>query len=472
MSCPEFSFYRRSGIQRLRLTNDGRSNMGLQKDQQREFEFAVTGHKKRECRKRKTCYQWMLACPSTSQDDSFEIDEINSEKLRSLSPILVDNTHTRSGLCSSTFLKDSKLKSVSLECSSLTNLELLGHRYSRNRTATSFSEISCSEKSHTSSNASPSFQFEDMASTAGSSNLKAHFATTTHNEFEKESKVIFASCDSICTNCDENDDVDSDWTTVPDSPPLEVVLSSASNHFSNTSSTLLETFPSFEDNDDDERLSDISIFSSRPLSEKSNSQVPSESDSDIFREHNDDVDDSETVCGNDSIGDLLIHEVEPDDANVGDEILAESIPSTTALQSRKNDSEEVPFHKPCHRLSKLAETLRKRMLLSSSDLAMWKCENPKEQPVKKVAVASTIIQWGIYWTLLKSVEDSGTTHTFDSQPMRKSSHARSIEHTDKQSGGNISQELFSEQEVFFLYQPLSKLNTPAGEFILAPRYYR
>lgn len=267
-----------------------------------------------------------------------------------------------------------------------------------------------------------------------------------------------------------------------------------STHSSASSSTLLETLPpsqsQYGKSQESKSFSDISerYFSSQSENNATGKAIKIRhtfSDNDVFQGHPSDSSDlpSSSALGNrsrDSFLDLTIHETEPNDSTFEAE---ESQPMQAAdfgMADFEETTEELMQQKQT-RLSKLAEALKKRVLISSSDLAIWKCERRKQQPAREVTLVSVTEQWGICWSVVKSSKDSTTAQIIDSEPVKKlvevvpvnirSPERGSVGENEDGCSHDSSSEK-SSQETYVLYHPLSKLNTLLGEVFIAPRYYR
>ncbi|KAM3719473.1 Translation initiation factor [Dirofilaria immitis] len=257
----------------------------------------------------------------------------------------------------------------------------------------------------------------------------------------------------------------------------------------------------YQDLNENETFSNLDFVNSSLNfeSDKSIMTQHSRSDNEIFQNHIICIDDSESVAttseqSRDCFVDITIHEMEPSDlifetkeANdlaLETKVFVQSTSSLAGNQSKiddfHNENDEAIYQKQYYRLSKLAETLKKRLFIGSSDLAMWKCEKLKQNPAKRVTVISSVEQWGFCWTLVKNVNDSRTAHIMDSEPMKKTIDVLSRNNSQKRRKTDDgrendcchdSSEQTSEKN-FFFYRPLSKLNTCLGEFVLSPRYYR
>lgn len=209
---------------------------------------------------------------------------------------------------------------------------------------------------------------------------------------------------------------------------------------------------------------------------------------DVSQSHTVCVDDCGSICSTgeqstDCFLDVTIHEIQPSDPDFNNELFVQSTSPSEANQlsicNFQDGNDEIPHQKQYYRLSKLAETLKKRLFISSSDLVMWKCEDLKQNPVEQVTVVSNVVQWGFCWTLAKNISDSKIIHIVDSEPMKRTTdvHFKDKNKAKRNSGDKESRrcnnsEHQTSEETFSLYQPISKLTTSSGEFILSPRYYR
>ncbi|VDN33552.1 unnamed protein product, partial [Gongylonema pulchrum] len=257
-----------------------------------------------------------------------------------------------------------------------------------------------------------------------------------------------------------------------------------------SSSTLLETLPpspsQFGKSQDGRYFSDISerCVASQPEgfeSEKVITVRRARSDSDVFQDSP-----SVSTSGdqlNDSLLDVTIHETqEPNDSACeagGPDQSANVAPLTAGDLWETAEGEAGAGQKHHHRLSRLAEALKKRMAIKCSDLAMWKREPQSQQPVHKITLSSVTEQWGICWSMGRCMADLADVHIIDSEPLRKleviSAKSKNHKENENESTEAATSSQHSEHmlpDVYTLYHPLPKLNIQIGEVFLAPRYYR
>ncbi|VDM37471.1 unnamed protein product [Toxocara canis] len=107
-----------------------------------------------------------------------------------------------------------------------------------------------------------------------------------------------------------------------------------------------------------------------------------------------------------------------------------------------------------HRLSKLAEALRRRMQMLRSDIAMWRCDDDiRQKGAMRVHLNdnATAVHWGVYWT-----------HGFEKSTEKKVliADSEAINLKAPEVNGCIE-----------LYEPIVRLEGDSSEIVLlAPRY--
>lgn len=119
------------------------------------------------------------------------------------------------------------------------------------------------------------------------------------------------------------------------------------------------------------------------------------------------------------------------------------------------------------KLTKLAEMLKQCIRSSSSDLAMWKCDNNKDnRPEIEVEVFSSFYQWGIHCSSCRLLSSAKNVLVMDSQHFRLNN---STNHRSETAEENSSSCLTNKISI---YQPICMLEKADDELLLiAPRYY-
>ncbi|EFO26592.2 hypothetical protein LOAG_01896 [Loa loa] len=493
MEWPKFDFAKYSYIQSQRLSSARKSNCGLKKNRSKtcrslapDFENIT---KKRSSTKRNivqnesiiTLHQQISpnSNPSTCARDLFQMNrKINTEKIPPLSPILINGFLKNATAYSPAPLKDSNLNVKEMLISMRTD--------SVNLVATNTSHC---EDPIILESPEPVF-------------IPLHFSLQRskviprNQTFTNQSKLST----SFATAAKESGNLNSKcWKNgkTNHSPKLHASSKTAvsiSAHSLDNSLISLETLPLFEIHrkslHKNENSPNLNFINSQ-LSTETDESITirhTRSNSDVLQNHTVCIDDSESVATKDEHSHDcfldVIHEIEPNNPDFETKVFVQSISSPATNQLKiygfQNESVEVIHQKQYHRLSKLAETLKKRLFIGSSDLVMWKCEEPKQHPVRQVTMISKVEQWGFCWTLVKNISDSEIAHIVDSEPMKRTAKVLSRYRNQRERNVGDDQEsrrryVLSQRTsegTFCLYQPLSKLNTSSGEFILSPRYYR
>ncbi|VDK69323.1 unnamed protein product [Litomosoides sigmodontis] len=459
MDWPKFDFAKRSYVQRSqRLSNVKKSNFGTKKSHPKvcrsvvtDFENVKPGKKESSTRKNtagrestRALYQQVLPSnrsPTYLQGDSSQMKEkVKRERIPPLSPILINGFLKNPKACSTEPLEEANTSSTNLVAASISHCEGPHSKQmllSGETRGTSFSN---------------------------QSQLGKAFATTEQS-------------DNCSLKCGGN----SNCSLKLHASPL---IAATSVHSLNSSQMSLETLPpsqvDCEDVNENESFPKLGFISSQ-LSLESDESITmrhAPSDSDVFQTHTGCVDEPESVTtgseqSRDCFLDVTIHDIEPAyETELFPQNTLLSVGNELTVYDLQKESSETAHQKQSHRLSKLAETLKKRLFISSSDLAMWKCEEPKQHPIRQITVTSSVQQWGFCWTLARSVGDLEVAHIVDSEPMKKTVHMTTSGEGVGKTKGESDDEGSSSDAIFALYQPLSKLSTSSGEFILSPRYYR
>uniref|UniRef100_A0A915Q6Y7 Uncharacterized protein n=1 Tax=Setaria digitata TaxID=48799 RepID=A0A915Q6Y7_9BILA len=501
MEWPKFDFVKCSYSQRRQLPDNGKSNCGLKKGRRKAYRSFVTdfeninsvkeegsaGKKTVQNRSTVTLHQH-----TGSKKDSFQVDEkLNTKRIPPLSPVLV-NGFLRNPLAYSLENSNSNMAEIltSAKCTSLLNPVPVNILQCRSSTTPEFSK-SIFTPSHSKklllSDINPIFSSRRSEVISEGHDFGNFLGTSDSSIIALKKFEDLTECADICDlKCRGNNKANHDTKLLP---PSRTVTSR--NIHSSTSSLIFPETPSSSERDRKHlnRNENSPNLTSSPLAYLSDTPSTVQdvrSCSDALQNHSLCVDDSGSVftAGEQSLdcfSDVTIHEVEASDLDF-ESMKSTSSPSGNRLKiyDIQDENDEMIYQRPHHRLSKLAETLKRRMLIGSSDLAMWKCEKPKQRPVRQVTVTSSAEQWGLCWTLIKNVNGSETVHVIDSEPIKRAvvqfSRKRSLERNanDGQQGCTPldSSQQTSNEGIFNLYQPLSKLTTFSGEFILAPRYYR
>ncbi|VDO27981.1 unnamed protein product [Onchocerca flexuosa] len=509
MEWPKFDFAKCSHSQRHRLSSVGKSSCGLKKNRSKVFRSLTVDFENIKSRKKEnltegntvqnesiiTLHQQMspnrnpLIC---AQGNSFQMNrKVNAERVPPLSPILVNG-----------FLKDSIAHlPKALKNSNLDAAEIL-----TSRCTDSINPILYCEDPIILESPGLIFTPSDskqllLSSESLTFSLQRSKVVPRNKNFASQSE----NSTFFVTVAEESDNLNSNYKKSGKKASYRLKLHASSSIATptstqslNSSLTSLETLPPSQIEYKSLNRTDTSPNLNFE-SDKSITMQHKRSDGDVSQNHTVYVDDSESVADTDEQSrdcffDITINEIESNDSifetkETNDsafetKLFVQSKSSPAGNQSKIYDFydeiDEASHQKQYHRLSKLAETLKKRLLISSSDLAMWKCEKPKQHQARRVTVISSAEQWGFCWTLVKNVNDSRTAHIVDSEPMKKTMDVvcrnRSLKEKnagDGQEGRDCHDSLQQTSEkTFILYQPLSKLNTSLGEFILSPRYYR
>ncbi|CAG9535624.1 unnamed protein product [Cercopithifilaria johnstoni] len=506
MEWPKFDFAKRSHVRSRRLSSAGKSNSGLRKSYPNVCRSLTADFENIKFRKKESLTKGNTAqnesivtlrqqalqnssSPIRSQRNPFQMNgKMNKERIPPLSPILVNG-----------FLKNpTTYLSTPLRRSS-SNLEemLTSLRYTSSinpvGTSISYCESPIARESPEPLLTPPYAKQLLLSDGNPTFSLQRSVVTQRSQTFDNQSQVssfvtIAEKSNNLSSKCRKNGKKVNHSTKLRAFPSIAASISA---HSLDSSLTSVETLPPSQTDcknlNKDENFPKLDFISSQ-LSFESGESITTRhtgSDSDVFQTHTVCVDDSDSVTttsekSRDCFLDITIHEIEPSDPSFERELFVQNTSSATnqlKIYDLQEENDETPHQKQYHRLSKLAETLKKRLFISSSDLVMWKCEEPKQQPIRQVAVISNVEQWGFCWTLVKDVSDFETAHIVDSEPMKKITDVMSRNRSEKARNTNDDNEGqrchdSPSQETFFLYQPLSKLSTSTGEFILSPRYYR
>uniref|UniRef100_A0A0R3RSD8 DNA replication ATP-dependent helicase/nuclease n=1 Tax=Elaeophora elaphi TaxID=1147741 RepID=A0A0R3RSD8_9BILA len=491
MEWPKFDFVKRSHRLSAR-----KSNASFKKGRPQVCRSLVVDFENVKCRKKgsstkeNSAQNHQQVLPNSDsliclQGNPFQMNgKINIEKIPPLSPILVKGFLKNPVACPSMPLKESNSNLEEMLTSSR-------HIHSINLASGS---ISRHEDPIVLESLEPIFTspHSDGSST---SVLQSAKVTQRNQTFGSQSQItasfvaVAEGSDNLNSKCRKGDKNASHSPKLRASP---FIASTSADSFDSHLS-YLETLPPSQIDcknlDKNESLPDLDFISSQQSSE-SNEPITirhARSDNDVLQTHTVCVDDSESFTSGsehsrDCFLDVTIHEIEPNDLALETAPLLQntssSITNQLGIRDLREENDETTHQKQYHRLSKLAEALKKRLFISSSDLAMWKCEEPKQQPIRQIAVISSVEQWGFCWTLVKNVSSFETAQIVDSEPMKKtidvrsrSGKARNASNDEKAHRQHDLSQGTSEG-TFFLYQPLLKLNTSSGEFILSPRYYR
>lgn len=492
MEWPKFDFAKCSHNQTQLLSSAGKSNCGSKKSRSKvchsDFEN-IKSRKKESSTKGSTVqdesiiilHQQMLPksnSPTRSQGDPFQTNrKINTERIPPLSPVLVNGFLKNPTVYSPIPPKDSNSHSEEL----LTSSRCVDSSISNCEDLITPTPIFTPPpvKQLLLSGESPIFSLRGLKVVPRS------------QTFANQSQI-----GTSVTVVEESDNMNSICNYSPKLHESPSTAASISTHALDSSLTSLETLPPSQIDhktlNKNKSFPNLDLMNSSLSFETDKSIITirhTRSDSDVFQNHTKCVDDSGSVTttseqSRDCFIDVAIHEIEPNDPNFETKLSVQSTSSPTANQSKIYDFQEENGEgiqqKQYHRLSKLAETLKKRLFISSSDLAMWKCEESKQHPVRQVTVISSVEQWGFCWTLVKNVSDSETAHIVDSEPMKKNTDVLTRNRSQKRRNAVDERQdrrchdspQQNSEETFSLYQPLSKLNTSLGEFVLSPRYYR
>lgn len=481
MEWPKFDFAKRSLIRSQQLSDVGKAN--LKRSRRKVYRSLVANldiksRKKGNSTKENITILHQQVLPNSlicSQVNPFQL-KTNTEKVPPLSPILVNGFLKNPTACSATCLKrsSSHLEETftSLKC---TGSLAIGTSHYTNPIALESIVIPLDSKQSLLSSESPTSFLQGSKATQESrtfgnqSQITASFIT-----IEEESNHLKSKCRNNSKKANQSPNLHGSPSTA----------ASTGLHSLEGFLTSLETLPPSQihcKNLNNESFPKLDFISSQLSSESDESIMiqDTRSDSDVFQTYTVCVDDSESFTtrseqSRDFFLDVTIHEIEPNDLQNTSSLVTNQL---KIYDLQEESSETTQYQRQYHRLSKLAEILKKRLFISSSDLVMWKCEEPKQHPIRKVTLISSVEQWGFCCTLVKNVGNLGTAHLMDSEPMKKIVDAISRNKSEKARNPSDDEEDprchdSSPEETFFLYQPLSKLNTSSGEFILSPRYYR
>ncbi|EJW85149.1 hypothetical protein WUBG_03940 [Wuchereria bancrofti] len=507
MEWPKFDFAKCSHIQSSRLSNVGKSNWDLKRSRFKICRSLTVDFENIKSRKKEnstkgntvqnesliTLHQQTLPNSNLATCSRRDLSQINTKGIPPLSPILVNGFLKNPTTYSSTPLKDSNSNVEKMLISSK-RINLMNPLVT--------SSISHYEAPIILESPEPAFTLpyaEHLLLSDGNLTSSLHRLEVIPQSptFTSQSKshtsfvVVTKEFDDLNSKCKKSD------KKANYSPKLHTfpsITASTNLHCSDSSPTSLETLPSSEIDykslNKNKSFSNFDFLDSQLSleSDKSITLQHTRSDDDIFQNHTVSVDDSGSGVttseqSHDRFFDVTIHEIEPNDPDLETKLTAQNTSSiTNQLKTYDFESEnsETTHQKQHHRLSKLAETLKKRLFIASSDLVMWKCEEPNQHPVRRVTIISNVEQWGFCWTLVKNANNSEIAHIVDSKPMKKITDMPYRNRIQKDTNVDDNQEdrryhdslQRTSQEIFSIYQPLSKLNTSLGEFILSPRYYR
>uniref|UniRef100_A0AAF5PWR9 Uncharacterized protein n=1 Tax=Wuchereria bancrofti TaxID=6293 RepID=A0AAF5PWR9_WUCBA len=440
MEWPKFDFAKCSHIQSSRLSNVGKSNWDLKRSRFKICRSLTVDFENIKSRKKEnstkgntvqnesliTLHQQMLPNSNLATCSRRDLSQINTKGIPPLSPILVNGFLKNPTTYSSTPLKDSNSNVEKMLISSK-RINLMNPLVT--------SSISHYEAPIILESPEPAFTLpyaEHLLLSDGSLTSSLHRLEVIPQSptFTSQSKshtsfvVVTKEFDDLNSKCKKSD------KKANYSPKLHTfpsITASTNLHCSDSS----PTFSNFDFLD-----SQLSLES-----DKSITLQHTRSDDDIFQNHTVSVDDS---------GSGVTTSEQSHDRFFDTKLTAQNTSSiTNQLKTYDFESEnsETTHQKQHHRL---------------------------------ITIISNVEQWGFCWTLVKNANNSEIAHIVDSKPMKKITDMPYRNRIQKDTNVDDNQEdrryhdslQGTSQEIFSIYQPLSKLNTSLGEFILSPRYYR
>ncbi|VDN82202.1 unnamed protein product [Brugia pahangi] len=506
MEWPKFDFPKCSHMQSSRLSNVGRSSWGLKRSRFKICRSLTVDFENIKCKKKEnstkeytvqnesfiTLHQQMLPNSNPPSCSRRDLSQINLKGIPPLSPILVNGFLKNPTAYSPTPLRDSNSNIGTMLISSK-RIDLENPVVTSNSHCETAIILESSESAFT----LPCAKQLLLSDGSLTSSLQKLEVIPRNPTFTSQSKsrtsfvAVMKESDSLNWKCKKSG---KEANYSPKLHTFPSITSSTNLHCSGSSPMSLETLPTSEIGykklNENKSFSNLDFLDSQLSleSDKSLTLRHTRSDDDVFQNHTVSVDDSGSGVSTseqsrDCFFDVTIHEIEPNDSDHETKLIAEDTSSITnqlKLYDFQGGNSEAIHQKQYQRLSKLAETLKKRLFIASSDLVMWKCEEPNQHPVKRVTVISGVEQWGFCWTLVKNANDSEISHIVDSKPMKKSADMLYRNRIQEDTSADDNQEdrryhdslQRTSRETFSIYQPLSKLNTSLGEFILSPRYYR
>ncbi|VDO41761.1 unnamed protein product [Brugia timori] len=446
MEWPKFDFPKCSHIQSSRLSNVGRSSWGLKRSRFKICRSLTVDFENIKCKKKEnstkgytvqnesfiTLHQQMLPNSNPPSCSRRDLSQINAKGIPPLSPILVNGFLKNPTAYSPTPLRDSNSNIGTMLISSK-RIDLVNPVVTSNSHCETPIILESSEPAFT----LPCAKQLLLSDGSLTSSLQKLEVIPRNPTFTSQSKsrtsfvAVMKESDSLNWKCKKS------GKEANYSPKLHTFpsITSSTNLYCSDSQLSLE-------------------------SDKSLTLRHTRSDDDVFQNHTVSVDDSGSGVSTseqsrDCFFDVTIHEIEPNDSDHETKLIAEDtspITNQLKLYDFQGGNSEAIHQKQYQRLSKLAETLKKRLFIASSDLVMWKCEEPNQHPVRRVTVIS------------------------DSKPMKKSADMLCRNRIQEDTSADDNQEdrryhdslQRTSRKTFSIYQPLSKLNTSLGEFILSP----